>query len=141
MYLKTRISRGIRYLTIMEAYWDKEAHRSKERVVCSLGREDQLDNKSGKNIGIKLLMLSGNGHLVSDILKIETENTLHWGITDIYRKIWDDYLLDEFLNVLIKNSIYSAIISHFFKISSNRPLKRAVMASLALIPNLEQVRR
>jgi len=95
MFLKTNISKGHKYLQIVQSY--RKDGKNKHRVVANLGRADVLINSGLENIVAALhkLVKQENSNL-RDITTLKENARLNYGYI-VFKKLWNKYSLTELL--------------------------------------------
>jgi transposase len=96
MFVKVTKSGKHRYVSLVEAYRDKEKGIIKHRVILNLGRLDMIENNPmyGR-LGLRLVELSKFKDMV-DLNTVKGGNIVNVGYS-VYKKLWDNYGLSELL--------------------------------------------
>jgi transposase len=95
MFLKTTVSRGHKYLQIVESY--KQDGISKHKVVSNLGRADVLINSGLENIVAALhKLVKKEKSNLRDITTLKEKARLNYGYI-VFKKLWNKYSLTELL--------------------------------------------
>jgi len=103
MFIKITKSGKYEYVSVVEAYRDKESGNTKHRVLFNLGRLDKIkDNPSFQKLLINLETLSGIKNRVN-LDSVEEGNLFNYGYV-VYRKLWDRLGLTELLQSIKDNT-------------------------------------
>jgi len=127
MFLKTNISKGHKYLQIVQSY--RKDGKNKHRVVANLGRADVLINSGLENIvaALNKLVKKGNSNL-RDITTLKENARLNYGYI-VFKKLWNKYSLKELLSSIIQKKrteynfeeiVFSLVINRLLSPSSKR---------------------
>jgi len=103
MFIKITKSGKYEYVSVVEAYRDKESGNTKHRVLFNLGRLDKIkDNPSFQKLLINLETLSGIKNRVN-LDGVEEGNLFNYGYV-VYRKLWERLGLTELLQSIKDNT-------------------------------------
>jgi len=103
MFIKITKSGKYEYVSVVEAYRDKESGNTKHRVLFNLGRLDKIkDNPSFQKLLIDLETLSGIKNRVN-LDSVEEGNLFNYGYV-VYRKLWNRLGLTELLQRIKDNT-------------------------------------
>jgi transposase, IS4 family len=103
MFIKITKSGKYEYVSVVEAYRDKESGTTRHRVLFNLGRLDKIkDNPSFQKLLIDLETLSGIKNRVN-LESIEEGNLFNYGYI-VYRKLWERLALTELLQSIKDNT-------------------------------------
>ncbi len=101
MFLKTTISKGHKYLQIVESY--KKQGVSKHKIIANLGRADVLINSGLENIVASLYKLVNKEKTkLRDITTLKEEARLNYGYI-VYKKLWNKYSLNQLIKTIGEN--------------------------------------
>ncbi len=103
MYVRVNKSKNHQYVTIMKNY--REDGKTKQKVVASLGRLDDLSVNEAENIASKLVaIVKSKKRLVQKekVEEIEELDRLNYGYI-AYKKIWNRFKFDEILDELVED--------------------------------------
>ena len=96
MFIKVTKSGKHKYVSLVEAYRDKEKGTIKHRVILNLGRLDMIENNPiFRRLGLRLVELSKFKDMV-DLNTVKGGNIVNAGYS-VYKKLWDNYGLSELL--------------------------------------------
>lgn len=94
MFIKITKSGKYQYAQLVKSY--RENGVTKHQVLLNLGRLDQIENNpSFQNLARRLLEISKVKE-VANLNKISEAQVLNWGYV-VYKKIWQDFGLDQLL--------------------------------------------
>jgi transposase len=103
MFIKITKSGKHEYVSVVEAYRDKESGTTRHRVLFNLGRLDKIkDNPSFQKLLINLETLSGIKNRVN-LDGVEEGNLFNYGYV-VYRKLWERLRLTELLQSIKDNT-------------------------------------
>lgn len=92
---KRKSGRVVTYLQLVTTYWDKEKKTPRHKVLCNLGRRDQIDNNQLRNLVEKLSSyLDEPIASPNDLLKIG--RTLEFGIPYLVEQVWKQLKCPQF---------------------------------------------
>ncbi len=121
MFLKVKSANNKQYLSLVESYWDKQANKSRQRTVASLGCLENFSNDQLEAIGRKMIALAGKcppaGPSKHDLTKLKEEGRYNWGAKAIFTPLWEKFKLTSFLNkVARKNNLQYNLSETILKI-------------------------
>jgi hypothetical protein len=93
MFFRLKISGPRKYLKIVQNYWDKQKKKTRQRVIATLGKADQLKDSgelnslivSAQPFGDKLLVLSA--HQKGETIKASAR---HLGPLLVFERLWEE---------------------------------------------------
>jgi len=99
MFIKITKSGNYDYVSVVEAYRDKEHGIAKHRVIFNLGRLDKIENNPAwKKLAIRLEELLGVKNRV-DLNSLKEGDLLNYGYI-AYKKLWNRFGVDSILTKL-----------------------------------------
>ena len=100
MFLREIISKGKKYLAIVESY--RKDSKIKQRSIACLGSLNKLRGLDQlKKIGLSLLNYCQCKKMYFDIIKCKEIERKIWGTPKVIKKIWDKIMLDDLFKEII----------------------------------------
>lgn len=145
MFLKRTRSGAYRYVQLVEAY--RDGGRTRQRVLATLGREDQLDREQLRRLARQLMGVA-EGRAEVDPSDVEVEASREVGRLVVLDQLWQELELDRILGdelrgrrfgfdaaMVIKAIVFGRVIEP----SSERALVREWLAKVRW-PGFESIR-
>ena len=132
MFFRVKKSGPRHYLQIVQNYWDKEKKKSRQRVLATLGRKEQLcanggfDSliKSAERFTDKLLILSA--HEKGETTRISTRKL---GSTLVFQRLWKEsgcekiikgLLAQRYFEFDVEKAVFLSVLHRLFESGSDR---------------------
>ncbi|MGD2089324.1 MAG: IS1634 family transposase [Candidatus Aminicenantes bacterium] len=132
MFFRVKKAGPRHYLQIVQNYWDKEKKKSRQRVLATLGRQDQLcangrfDSliKSAERFTDKLLILSE--HEKGETTRISTRKL---GSTLVFQRLWKESGCEKIIKGLlaqrhfefdVEKAVFLSVLHRLFESDSDR---------------------
>ncbi len=132
MFFRVKKSGPRHYLQIVQNYWDKEKKKSRQRVLATLGRQEQLcanggfDSliKSAERFTDKLLILSA--HEKGETTRISTRKL---GSTLVFQRLWKEsgcekiikgLLAQRYFEFDVEKAVFLSVLHRLFESGSDR---------------------
>jgi transposase len=132
MFFRVKKAGPRNYLQIVQNYWDKEKKKSRQRVLATLGRQEQLcadggfDSliKSAERFTDKLLILSE--HQKGETTRISTRKL---GSTLIFQRLWKESGCEKVIKGLlaqrhfefdVEKAVFLSVLHRIFESGSDR---------------------
>jgi transposase len=103
--VKRKSGRVITYLQLVSSYWDKERKTPRHKVLCSLGRLENLDKGRIQDLVDQLSSYLDEPKVTSDGL-LKVGETLEFGIPYLVKGVWKRLKLDGFFQEELKKRKY-----------------------------------
>jgi hypothetical protein len=132
MFFRVKKAGPRHYLQIVQNYWDKEKKKSRQRVLATLGRQEQLcanggfDSliKSAERFTDKLLILSE--HEKGETTRI---STCKLGATLVFQRLWKESGCEKIIKGLlaqrhfefdVEKAVFLSVLHRLFESGSDR---------------------
>ena len=103
--VKRKSGRVITYLQLVTSYWDKERKTPRHKVLCSLGRLENLDRGRIQDLVDQLSSYLDEPKVTSDGL-LKLGKTLEFGIPYLVEGVWKTLKLDGFFQEELRKRKY-----------------------------------
>ena len=103
--VKRKSGRVVTYLQLVSSYWDKERKTPRHKVLCSLGRLENLDKGRIQDLVDQLSSYLDEPKVASDGL-LKVGETLEFGIPYLVEGVWKILKLDGFFQEELKKRKY-----------------------------------
>jgi transposase len=135
MFFRLKISGPRKYLQIVQNYWDKQKKKTRQRVIATLGKADQLKESgelnsliaSAQRFSDKLLVLSA--HQKGEAIKVSAR---HLGPLLVFERLWEESGCRKVLNDLLaqrcfefnmEGAIFLSVLHRLLNSGSDRHCK------------------
>jgi len=108
MFIKKTRSKNKTYYSIVETY--REEGKVKHRVILKLG--DAEDEKTIEDLALKMLKAVKSGYTVENLDELEELSRVNWGVSEVYKVLWERFEMDEILNIAWKGRSFSFNARH-----------------------------
>ena len=99
MFVKKTYSKNNTYYSLVEGY--RENGQVKHRVIAKLGTQD--DKKALEELAFKILKAIDSPCLPEKLTDLKELSRLNWGISAVYKALWEKFELDAILDTVWKN--------------------------------------